>query len=191
MSPAFDSRCYGAQMPWINQPVELFHGTDFASANAIMNQGFNLNLASAFTDFGAGFYTTTNLRQAQAFARARALRSRGRMKGVLAFHVDRDWLGSRDSLVFVRSGTASGFRDFVRHCRIGGGHRPGSGPQYQLVCGPGSIWPPSPGLRVSGTVISSASTLLPISHTSSGPSFRKRGSSHETSFGRGRPSVLG
>ena len=57
-----------------NRYLTLYHGTDLASANKIINSQINLNFCKPLTDFGQGFYTTTYLHQAKNWANIRVLR---------------------------------------------------------------------------------------------------------------------
>jgi hypothetical protein len=47
---------------WPPGPLALYHGTLDTSATQILTKGVNHRLGRAYTDFGTGFYTTTNLR---------------------------------------------------------------------------------------------------------------------------------
>lgn len=144
-------------MAWSNGPVELFHGTDSGSLAAYgpLTSGaplprpfpISLRLCRPFTDFGQGFYTTTSLHQAKEWANARARRATRSPRGsaaiavVLAFTVDRDWLASLESLMFVRP--IQDYWDFVTACRTGlapHGRATLSG-LYDVVYGPVTIWP--------------------------------------------------
>jgi hypothetical protein len=133
-------------MAWTNQDLVLFHGTDLASALAILSGGVNLALCSPLTDFGRGFYTTTNRDQAINWAVLRALKlsvaGKPSAKGaVLRTSVDRIWLGGLDTLAFVREDPATGFPEFVRYCRSGGTpHKPPLNGDYQVVYGPVVQW---------------------------------------------------
>ena len=40
--------------------MELYHGTDLESANAIFSKGINVLAGNESEDFGPGFYTTPN-----------------------------------------------------------------------------------------------------------------------------------
>ncbi len=53
--------------PWRNQRITLYHGTISIHVKAIQ-AGINLTLGRHNTDFGQGFYTTTVLDQAKAWA---------------------------------------------------------------------------------------------------------------------------
>lgn len=86
---------------WSNPPLIVYHGTDAASAGALgLSAGtplpsfaVNLALCRPHTDFGQGFYTTTNPHQARQWANLRYLRARrvpGNKAVVLRFDLDRD-----------------------------------------------------------------------------------------------------
>jgi hypothetical protein len=149
-----------AVMPWTNGDLILFHGTDTQSLAAFGPSfhvghrlgGFTVNLAICrpATDFGQGFYTTTSLHQAREWANARVRRLPAhpvQPKGiVLQFDVDRNWLATQESLVFVRA--IPDYWDFVAHCRAGlpvharhPPHRPGAQAEYDVVYGLVTIWP--------------------------------------------------
>jgi uncharacterized protein DUF3990 len=140
-------------MAWANDDLVLYHGTDDVSAQRIISAGIDLSLCSPLTDFGRGFYTTTNLEQAKNWAVLKAIRVRARhpaAKGtVIELRISRTWLGTLDSLVFIREAPETGFADFVRFCRSGESpHRLGS--NYQVVYGPVAQWQGliDPGLRL-------------------------------------------
>lgn len=121
----------------------LYHGTVEAYAAAILRDGVDLSRCSPLTDFGRGFYSTSNLEQAENWAtvRARAIRSSGKVAhaSVIEMTVDRKWLGTLSGLFFVRSSREVGFSDFVRFCRLGGApHCPWG--DFQMVCGPVAQW---------------------------------------------------
>jgi len=132
-------------MPWTNQDLVLYHGTDDASAAAILRGGVNLALCSPLTDFGRGFYTTSNAAQAVTWAHHRTARLRAGGKktakpAVLRVFAQRDFLAGLESLVFPRPARETGFPDFVRYCRRGRSpHRPG-GRDFQVVYGPVAQW---------------------------------------------------
>jgi len=106
---------------WSNGKLTVYHGTDTLTLGAHgpfeiggSLAGFVANLANCrpATDFGTGFYTTTSLHQARewANARIRRLRRSKRLRAspvqprglVLRFDLDRNWLASQETLVFVR-----------------------------------------------------------------------------------------
>jgi uncharacterized protein DUF3990 len=126
-------------MTWSNPNLTLYHGTDYESAVQIMSGGVDLSRCSPLTDFGRGFYTTTNFEQAKNWGLLKAVRIRAhnpKARGaVLRMRVDRNWLGALDSLIFVRPSSEIGYPEFVRFCRSGGNpHRLGG--DYKVVYGP-------------------------------------------------------
>ena len=130
-------------MTWANDDLLLYHGTDDGSARKIISVGIDLSLCNPLTDFGRGFYTTTNLEQAKNWAVLKAKKIRARNPNaigtVIELRVSRTWLGSLESLAFVRDAAETGFADFVRFCRLGGEpHRIGS--NYEVVYGPVAQW---------------------------------------------------
>jgi hypothetical protein len=128
---------------WSNGPIRVYHGTDHVSAAAVLGNGVDLALCSPLTDFGRGFYTTSNLEQAKNWGLLRARRLRAKnpdAKGaVIEMQVDRDWLSRMCSLVFVREAPEIGYWDFVRFCRTGNTpHRVRD--NYEVVYGPVAMW---------------------------------------------------
>ena len=80
-------------MAWTDGPLVVYHGTDNAAASSIFKNGIELSLSQPFTDFGAGFYTTTSLPQAQNWAdeRCRRIRINSRVttgSAVVKFHIE-------------------------------------------------------------------------------------------------------
>jgi Protein of unknown function (DUF3990) len=138
---------------WQNGRLSVYHGCDDASARDILANGIDLTKGKPLTDFGKGFYTTTNLHQAKNWANTRIRRltriypqSRAT---VISLQLDRNLLGERRLLCFVTEGSSvsSDYWEFVRFCRttFGGvhqlsvrGEQPGN---YDLVFGLVSIWP--------------------------------------------------
>ena len=149
-----------AVMPsWSNGKLTVYHGTDtltlgahgpFKVGGSLAGFVADLNYCRALTDFGKGFYTTTKLHQARewANARTRRLRRSKRLRAspvqpwglVLQFDLDRSWLASQESLVFVRE--VSDFWDFVTHCRAGFAVHARAHPNvaYDVVYGLVTIW---------------------------------------------------
>ena len=133
-------------MPWNNNPLRLYHGTDAVSANSIKANGVDLNRCSPFTDFGRGFYTTTHLAQAWSWAKKRCGLSpskAGLRPAVLQFDLERKQLGVPPNLFFTHEDDArTSFWSFVTYCRRqGGSHIPSSATNYATVLGPVSLWP--------------------------------------------------
>jgi Protein of unknown function (DUF3990) len=130
-------------MTWANDDLLLYHGTDDVSARKIVAQGVDLSLCNPLTDFGRGFYTTTNLEQAKNWAVLKAMKIRAHAPQaigiVIELRVSRTWLGSLESLAFVREASETGFADFVRFCRLGGEPHRIAG-NYQIVYGPVAQW---------------------------------------------------
>jgi hypothetical protein len=137
---------------WTNPPLSVYHGTDNRSAGAIgvtspaPLPAFipNLALCRPFTDFGQGFYTTTNLHQARQWANTRVLGGPGlgAYAVVLRFDLDRDWLASLDTLAFVRP--TADFWSLVTDCRQGfppHQRQPPAPLPYEVVYGPVTLWP--------------------------------------------------
>lgn len=134
-------------MPWMNDPLVLYHGTTGRFADAIANYGIDLARCRPFSDFGQGFYTTPCLDQAKAhannlFGRLAPLAWRPVHPGpdpvcaaYITFAADRCDLAALDHLAFV-SPTAD-WRSFVGYCRGGGApHIPSKGTNYDVVYGP-------------------------------------------------------
>lgn len=129
-------------MPWNNNSLVLYHGTDSAAAQSIMSQGVDLKLCSVFTDFGRGFYATTHLAQAWSWAAKRS-QLNGLTPAVLQFEIDRERIGLETNLFFSHEDDArTGFFSLVDHCRLSGRpHIPGTSRNYSVVSGPVSLWP--------------------------------------------------
>jgi len=133
---------------WTNQDILLYHGTLAQYADDIIRTGVlapSANpLATTDFDFGAGFYTTTLMRQAEAWAYVKvAAPPKGvpPYPGVVEFTVSRDDLAPLDCLWFVREEfDAEDFWSLVFHCRGGGSAhgRPASTKNgwYDVVVGP-------------------------------------------------------
>ncbi len=140
-------------MPWNNGPITLYHGTDDISAAAIavptlpLNHGISLAHCAPLSDFGQGFYTTTNLNQARNWANVKYLRAMTNPKppanaSVLRFKVDRNHLAALQSLTFVSEDTGGDFWDIITHCRNGPtSHLLWGCAYYDCVFGPVSLWP--------------------------------------------------
>ncbi len=135
---------------WKNQPLKVYHGCDDVSANQIVpaggRHGISLASGSPTTDFGQGFYTTTNVHQAEQWANRRFYIGQGRgakSAAVVEFTIDRDTMADLEHMAFVREDFApnSDYWQLVAHCRSGNNHaRAGSG-YYDVVYGPVSLYP--------------------------------------------------
>jgi hypothetical protein len=135
-----------------NPPLDVYHGTDDQSLLAwgAISQGqtltgfrARLSLCRPATDFGQGFYVTTWDHQARQWANARVLRILAPTGPqpravVIRFQLDRDWLASLESLVFVRS--TRDYWNLVDDCRLGFPPHQRPGP-YDAVYGPVALWP--------------------------------------------------
>ncbi|HWY87466.1 MAG TPA: DUF3990 domain-containing protein [Gemmataceae bacterium] len=121
---------------WVDQSVLLFHGTLDVHVPDIL-KAVDLTRCNYLRDFGRGFYTTTNVYQAERWARAEAL---GTPFGpaVIQFTVSRNALASLDCLFFIRgNANAVDFWSFVQYCRtIPMDHNRAERQWYDLVAGP-------------------------------------------------------
>ena len=122
--------------PWTDQDIDLYHGTLDVHVRSIDGE-IDLSVCRDLTDFGRGFYTTTNRLQAEQWARNLAKR-RGGVPAVIRFTVERDELAHLECLFFIRgSAAASDYWSFVQYCKtiVGDHHRTYTG-WYDLVAGP-------------------------------------------------------
>lgn len=131
-------------MAWTNADLVVFHGTDLGSLQRLQG-GIALALCSPLTDFGQGFYTTTNVHQARQWANQRVRRLQGRpgpgpVALVVEYRIDRNALAGLRHLAFVTEG--QDFFDLVTFCRGQGAPLhccpPGG---FDVVYGPVSLWP--------------------------------------------------
>jgi hypothetical protein len=125
---------------WSNQRLNLYHGTLDFHARSIINK-VTLTHAKYRSDFGRGFYTTTVLRQAEAWARQLAIRRRSN-PAVVHFQVDRDALAAIDCLFFVRAAVdADDYWQLIAYCRQGRQDhaRTLARKSYDIVVGPVSV----------------------------------------------------
>ena len=138
---------------WTDNDLTLYHGSDESAANAISTpvggapNGIDLALCSPATDFGQGFYTTTNLHQAQQWANMRIAGlppGSSTRAAVVGFTVTRDSMAGLAHMAFVRHGRPpnSDYWNLVAHCRSGGAHDRNNvtGDFYDIVHGPVSLW---------------------------------------------------
>ena len=142
-------------MVWRNQPLVVYHGTyDQAAGQMIrpaksLPNAVDLSVGRSFLDFGKGFYTTTVLEQAVAWANNRAWRMRASAvktpypvaAAVVAFEIDRTMLGRLESLVFLTDRDSAGFWELVEQCRQGAHPMHGRTRPYDVVYGPVTDWP--------------------------------------------------
>src|SRR5215469_1714721 len=140
-------------MPWNNGPVIVYHGCDDTSAKNLSQGSVDLAHCKTFTDFGKGFYTTTNLRQAKNSANARCRMAAAKMRkagqssrpimaSVVEFTIDRTALSSLASLCFVwENSYPSDYWDLVSWCRNPPQRWHHGNNYYDVVYGPVSLWP--------------------------------------------------
>lgn len=144
---------------WDNPDLILFHLTDLISANRILTPGdgrmhsvrVNVHVAAAkrYLDFGPGFYLTSRLDQAIAWANTRQIRLTVKatppaghvVAAVVGFTVRRDDLAALADLVFTDPDGGADYRCFTDHCRIGGDPANGRSSPYDIVQGPVRAWP--------------------------------------------------
>lgn len=120
---------------WTNQDLVLYHGTLHKHVKSIL-RGIDIALCDDATDFGLGFYTTTNVNQATQYATNKALYEGGRA-ALIEFTVSRDSLAKLDSLWFVRSAKdADDYWNLVTACRKLGVSNRGGNHWYDIVVGP-------------------------------------------------------
>jgi Protein of unknown function (DUF3990) len=141
---------------WRNPPAVVFHGTDTAALTQFdvragsQLAGFEVSLAQCRpdSDFGRGFYVTTNEQQAREWANTRVRQSkssvrplRGVRAVVLVFKLDLTNLARLDALCFVRP--TDHYFAFVDECRLKQNlhNRKGSSKAYDIVYGPVRMWP--------------------------------------------------
>ena len=138
------------QTMWINQSLKVYHGCDDLSAKGIVKHGIQLASGSPTTDFGQGFYTTTNVHQAEQWANRRyqlGKARRVRSAAVVEFKIDRNDMAGLDDMAFVREDFApnSDYWQLVAHCRGGNDHARQAGTPrrgyYDVVYGPVSLYP--------------------------------------------------
>lgn len=125
--------------PWTNQDLVLYHGTLLIYAQDIFHHGVRLEVQQPRTDFGLGFYTSTNREQAVKFIRRR--RFGLSPVALVEFRVERERLASLNILSFVLGSPAAlDFWSFVQHCRSphssSHGRNAGTSSYYDVVVGP-------------------------------------------------------
>jgi len=97
--------------------LDLYHGTSLASAQAITASGIDPSRGHPYTDFGSGFYVTTSLAQAQAWANANYA---GQSPSVIHYRIRYSELtpGALCGLVFPLSPPSAGYLALVRGMRM-------------------------------------------------------------------------
>jgi hypothetical protein len=131
-------------MAWANNPIVVYHGTDNLSAASIRISGLDPSCFKADTDFGAGFYVTPVLYQAEQWANQKIRKTTvpGILNAeVLEFALSRPMIESLSHITFITD--TNDFHDLVDYCRnqnTNHGPLPRSTP-YAVVYGPVSLWP--------------------------------------------------
>ena len=97
--------------------VDLYHGTSLVSAQAIVANGIDPSRGHPYTDFGRGFYVTTNLAQAKAWA---IQNFTNQNPSVIHYRVPYKNLtpGSLCGLVFPLTPPSTGYLALVRGMRM-------------------------------------------------------------------------
>jgi Protein of unknown function (DUF3990) len=126
---------------WKNPEIQLYHGTIQTNAESILDHGVDVSKGAATTDFGRGFYTTTDEENAREWSERKARRIGGD-PAVLRLTLSRLALGRLESIVFIRGSLlAKEYWSFVAHCRSGFPHRPATGDFYDVAFGPvAKVW---------------------------------------------------
>jgi Protein of unknown function (DUF3990) len=118
---------------WDNAKKEFYHGTTKRHADAILRDGIDPSRGEPNTDFGRGFYTTTNRAQAEEWAESKASDS-GDEPVVLKVTIDRAALAKLRHLVFTRP--TSDYWSLVERCRDDDDVPHPTGDDYDVVYGP-------------------------------------------------------
>lgn len=121
--------------------IRFYHGTTKSGASSIRSNGIDLSFSRTKTDFGRGFYTTTDRAQAQIWAAARD-------GEVLEFSVSRQALAGLNGLDMGAKTQPSLFR-FFRHNRLGGRMHSYDAVSGPMLGNPGSFLRGKPG-RIVG-----------------------------------------
>jgi len=125
---------------WTNLETVLYHGTLDRYAGMIAAGRIQVRFGKTHRDFGPGFYTTTDQRQAHSWAIQLAEQLPGTAPAVVELKVDRDRLAGLDVLGFVRGDfTADDYWSFVHYCRNGAANHARVAPLnpfYDAVYGP-------------------------------------------------------
>jgi hypothetical protein len=118
---------------WNNPRKELYHGTTKRHADSILRDGIDPSRGEPNTDFGPGFYTTTNLAQAHEWAEAKSSATGG-SGAVLKLTIDRAALSQLRTLVFSRP--TADYWSLVERCRDREEAPHQTGKDYDVVYGP-------------------------------------------------------
>ena len=105
--------------PWGNQDLVVFHGTNSLHQASIL-AAVNVSLGRTRTDFGRGFYTTTDLPQARAWAGRISARVPSSSPAIVQLTLSRDELAKLKSVWFARANmSALDYWSLVTYCRAG------------------------------------------------------------------------
>lgn len=127
-------------MAWDDQAATFYHGTDSLSATSIRLYGIDTSNFRRKSDFGAGFYVTTVVHQAEQWANRRCRKRAGTTAEVLKYELERSSIETLRHLAFVVDD--NDYYDFIAYCRSGAAnHGPNRPSQYEVVLGPVSLWP--------------------------------------------------
>jgi hypothetical protein len=118
---------------WNNPDAIYFHGTTKRHADAIRRDGIDPACGAPNTDFGSGFYTTTNREQAAEWADARAS-STGDTAVVLQLTVKRPELARLRNLSFVQP--TEDYWSLVERCRDRNDDPYCTGEHYDVINAP-------------------------------------------------------
>ncbi len=118
---------------WSNPDAIYFHGTTKRHAEAILRDGIDPARGAPNTDFGSGFYTTTNREQAEEWAEARASET-GDVAVVLRLTLDRTELARLRNLSFVLP--TEDYWSLVERCRDRNDVPYPVGQHYDVINGP-------------------------------------------------------
>jgi hypothetical protein len=134
---------------WANPNAEFFHGTRKKYADAILRGGIDPSCGSPNTDFGSGFYTTTNRDQAETWANRKVAHT-GDLPVVLRLTIDRDALARLRHLSFVRP--MPDYWSLVERCRDESDTPYPIEEHYDVIYGPvAKLWfGPSPYTIIGG-----------------------------------------
>jgi hypothetical protein len=123
---------------WTNQNLVVYHGTNDLHAPTVL-QAVRVAAGRAATDFGRGFYTTTNFWQANSWGQRSAAMSRGSLPVVIRFDLNRDAVATLHSLFFIRGDARwQDYWSFAGYCRARNPDhgRVVNGGMFDIVAGP-------------------------------------------------------
>jgi hypothetical protein len=118
---------------WSNPNAEFFHGTTRKHAETTVRDGIDPCYGEPNTDFGSGFYTTTNREQAEEWAKIKASEA-GDLPVVLRLTINRDALACLRDLSFVCP--TPDYWSLVERCRDGSDTPYATEEHYDVIYGP-------------------------------------------------------